>query len=160
MSRLEAPAREPSSYDTAAAAVEVHGVARRWPLRTGAIDVRPSRHWPEPELAVEPEPGHGPVLVTVEYRVPHERAEEFRKAMEFVGRSRRRSGAERWGLFQDGADPEQFVEAYVVATWQEHLRQHHERFTRSDQLHEERARALLEEGTTPQVRHMFFAYGN
>ena len=51
------------------------------------------------------------MLVTVEYRVPPERAEAFREAMQPVGRARRRSGGERWGLFQDGADPERFFEA-------------------------------------------------
>src|SRR3954469_3734288 len=76
-------------------------VARRWPLRTAAIDVRPSQHWAEPELAIDPDPGQGPVLVSVEYEVPAENADAFRHAMQWVGRSRRRSGAERWGLFQD-----------------------------------------------------------
>jgi MFS family permease len=133
-------------------------VARRWPLRTTAIDVRPSQHWPEPELAIEPDPGHGPVLVEVDYEVPLERADAFREAMERVGRSRRRSGAERWGLFQDGADPERFLEVYVVPTWQEHLRQHQERFTRSDAQYEQEAGALVKEGTEPRVRHLFFSY--
>jgi MFS family permease len=132
-------------------------VARRWPLHTAAIDVRPSQHWAEPELAIEPDPGHGPVLVSVEYEVPIENADAFRHAMQWVGRSRRRSGAERWGLFQDGADPELFLEAYLVPTWEEHLRQHQERFTRSDRLHEQRALELVRDGSEPRVRHMFFA---
>jgi MFS family permease len=133
--------------------------ARRWPLRpTASLDVRPAQHWPEPEMAVEPEPGHGPVLVTVEYRVPAERADAFREAMRPVGRSRRRSGAERWGLYQDGADPERFLEAYVVPTWEEHLRQHQERVTHTDRLFEERARELTAEGSEPKVDHMLWAY--
>ena len=132
-------------------------VARRWPLRTSAIDVSPSQHWPEPELAWEPDPLHGPVLVSVDYEVPRENADAFRDAMQWVGRSRRRTGAERWGLFQDGADPEHFVEVYVVPTWDEHLRQHHQRFTRSDQSYEERANSLTREGSVPKVRHLFFA---
>src|SRR5256714_4058883 len=115
-------------------------VARRWRLRhPGAIDVRPAQPWPEPDMAIEPDPRHGPVLVQVEYRVPLERAEAFREAMQPVGRARRRSGGERWGLFQDGADPERFVEAYLVPTWEEHMRQHQERFTATDRLFEERA---------------------
>jgi hypothetical protein len=132
---------------------------RRWPLRSPAtIDVRTVDQWPEPTLALDPDPGHGPVLVTVEYRVPADRADLFREAMRPVGRSRRRSGAERWGLYQDGADPERFVEAYVVPTWEEHLRQHQERVTETDRMFEERARALVEAGTTPKVDHMLFAY--
>jgi MFS family permease len=133
--------------------------ARRWPLRPpGGIDVRPSQHWPEPDLVIDPDPGHGPVLVTVEYRVPAERADAFREAMLPVGRARRRSGGERWGLFQDGADPERFVEVYLVATWEEHLRQHQERFTHTDRLFEERAQALVAEGTEPRVEHLLWSY--
>jgi MFS family permease len=133
--------------------------ARRWPLRSPrGMDVRVSQPWPEPDLVIEPDPGHGPVLVTVEYRVPAERADAFREAMRPVGRARRRSGGERWGLFQDGADPERFVEAYVVATWEEHLRQHQERTTRQDRLFEERALALMAEGSEPRVEHLLWAY--
>lgn len=135
-------------------------VARRWPLRSGAIDVRPSQHWQEPVLSMEPDPSHGPVLVTVEYQVPEENADAFQEAMERVGRSRRRSGAERWGVFRDGADPERFVEAYLVATWEEHLRQHQERFTRSDQSYEQRAHELTHPGSEPKVAHLFLASGS
>jgi MFS family permease len=133
--------------------------ARRWPLRApGGIDVRPSQHWPEPDLVIDPDLRHGPVLVTVEYRVPAERADAFREAMLPVGRARRRSGGERWGLFQDGADPERFVEVYLVATWEEHLRQHQERTTHTDRLFEERARELIAEGTEPHVEHLLWAF--
>jgi MFS family permease len=135
-------------------------VARRWRLRPpGAIDVRTVQAWTEPDMVIEPDPRHGPVLVQVEYRVPLERADAFREAMEPVGRARRRSGGERWGLFQDGADPERFVEAYLVATWEEHLRQHQERTTQTDRLFEERALELTD-GSEPQVRHLLWAYGD
>ena len=107
---------------------------------------------------IELDPRHGPVLVTVSYCVPAENAAAFRDEMERVGRSRRRSGAERWGLYQDGADPERFLEAYVIPTWEEHMRQTQERYTRSDRVYEERARSLVKEGTVPQADHLFFAY--
>jgi MFS family permease len=134
-------------------------VARRWRLRPpGAIDVRLAQPWPEPDMVVDPDPTHGPVLVQVEYRVPLERAEAFREAMQPVGRARRRSGGERWGLFQDGADPERFVEAYLVPTWEEHMRQHQERTTHTDRLFEERALELTAEGTEPQARHLLWSH--
>jgi hypothetical protein len=133
-------------------------LARRWPLVTRPIDVRPSQLAPEPELALELEPTHGPVLITVDYRVPVENADAFRDAMERVGRSHRRTGAERWGLYRDGIDPERFLEAYVVPTWEEHLRQHQERYTRSDALYREEAHKLLKPGTAPKVDHLLFAY--
>lgn len=66
-------------------------------------DVEPLRYWPEPELALEPEPRAGPVLVTVEWRIDPARREEFAEAMRPVERARRQTGATRWGLFQDAA---------------------------------------------------------
>jgi MFS family permease len=123
------------------------------------VDLRPARAWPEPELALDPAPGDGPVLVTVEYRVRADQADAFRAAMRPVERARRRTGARRWGLFQDGADPERFLEVYVLSTWEEHLRQHEERFTVRDAELEERAKALAVPGAEPRVAHLISAYG-
>jgi MFS family permease len=132
--------------------------ARRWPLRSrGDLDLTPHA-WPEPQLAFDPNPRAGPVLVTVEYRVPPERQEGFREAMMRVARARRRTGAERWALYQDGADPEVFVETYVVPTWEEHMRQHTERPTVTDRRFIEEARSFQVDGGEPRVRHLFFAY--
>jgi MFS family permease len=150
-----------TAFSAVAVGLLVGGVAagRRWHLRpTGSLDMRTSPPVPEPDMVIQPDPGHGPVLVTVEYRVPEERAHAFREAMLPVGRARRRSGGERWGLFQDGADPERFVEVYVVATWEEHLRQHHERVTHTDRLFEERALELTAEASEPSVQHLLWAY--
>jgi len=136
-----------------------YAAARRWPLRSpGTIDPRPVQPYPEPDMVLDPAPPHRPVLVTVEYRVPAERADAFREAMQPVGRARRRSGGERWGLFQDGSDPERFLEVYVVPTWEEHLRQHQERVTQTDRLFEERALALTSESSEPRVEHLLWAY--
>jgi MFS family permease len=154
-----------SAWDTRVSLTIVAGglslaplLAYRWPLRTRPIDVRLSDWFPEPHLEMDPEPSHGPVLIEVEYEVPLENADAFREAMERVGRSRRRSGAQRWGLFQDAAHPDHFVEAYVVETWEEHLRQFQERYTRSDEMYVQEARSLVREGTTPKARHLVFAY--
>jgi MFS family permease len=133
--------------------------ARRYPLVPLDIDLSPARHWPEPNVVLDPEPDAGPVLVTVEYHVPPENAERFRAAMGPVERTRRRTGARRWELYQDGADPSLFVEAYTVATWEEHLRQHDERITVRDAELEGAAGALLAEGSEPVARHLFRARG-
>jgi hypothetical protein len=126
----------------------------RYPVRSGEdLDLRPSGHWEEPQLALDREPGQGQVLVTVEYRVDPENHAEFREAMQAVGRVRRRSGASRWSLFQDAADPDRFVEAFLVPSWEEHLRQH-ERVTVADRRFEERARALLADGSQPKMSHL------
>jgi MFS family permease len=129
-------------------------VVPRYRVRSGEdLDLRPSHHWAEPQLALDRDPGESPVLVTVEYRVPPENYAEFREAMQAVGRVRRRSGATRWSLFQDVADPEHVVETFIVPSWEEHLRQH-ERVTFADRRFEERAHALLADGETPRVTHL------
>jgi hypothetical protein len=134
----------------------MHNVAAawRWPLHADEeFDLRPSQHWPEPELAIDLAAEDGPVLVTVEYRVAAPQQAAFCQAMLAIQRIRRRDGASRWRLFRDTADPERFVETFIVASWAEHLRQH-ERVTFADQEVEEQARALQQPGTTPIVSHL------
>jgi hypothetical protein len=99
----------------------------------------------------EPRPTDGPVLVTVEYRVPADRHAAFAHAMATVEQSRRRTGASRWGLFQDTADPDQFIETFLVPSRAEHLAQHHSRTTGTDRDVQERAEALAV--GEPVVRH-------
>ncbi|HSR27552.1 MAG TPA: MFS transporter [Actinomycetes bacterium] len=140
----------------AAAGLMLAGAAslRWWPLHdTEGLDRSPAMYWPEPRLDFEPEPDDGPVLVTVTYQVPEERVPRFLEAMDLVRRSRQRTGASRWDLYRDGADRRQFVETFVVPSWAEHLRQHGERLTGTDQAIEERAIALAD--GTPQVQHLF-----
>ncbi|KUO09322.1 MFS transporter [Streptomyces sp. DSM 15324] len=131
---------------------------RRWPLHDpDGIDPAPSDHWPVPPLVFEPGPADGPVLVQVAYRVSPGNRAAFADCMDRVARSRRRTGALTWGLYQDGRDPERFVESYLVASWSEHLAQHHGRLTAADRRDEERARRLLVAGTAPEVTHAFDA---
>ncbi|MFE6419831.1 MFS transporter [Streptomyces enissocaesilis] len=128
---------------------------RRWPLHADAVDPTPSDHWPVPPLVFVPGPTDGPVLVSVSYRVGSESRAAFTDHMTHVARSRRRTGAYAWGLYQDGNDPERFIENYLVASWSEHLAQHHDRLTATDRGHEELARRLLVPGTAPEVTHAF-----
>lgn len=73
--------------------------------------------------------------------------------MTAVGRSRRRTGASRWSLYQDAAEPLRFVEAFLVPSWEEHLRQHADRLTGADQEMEEQAQAFVT--GSPEVAHLF-----
>ncbi|MFJ9566910.1 MFS transporter [Streptomyces fuscichromogenes] len=131
---------------------------RRWPLYDAAhIDPTPSDHWPTPPLVFEPGPADGPVLVSVVYRVAPDDRAAFTDAMHDVARSRRRTGALTWGLYEDGNEPGRFVENYLTGSWAEHLAQHHARLTATDRRFEERARALLLPGTEPEVTHAFDA---
>jgi MFS family permease len=127
--------------------------ASRWRLRTGEqLDLTPSAHWPEPAVAIEPNPEEGPVLVTIEYRIEPGRGQEFVRVMDRLGRSRRRSGATRWGVFRDAADPSRYLETFIVGSWVEHLRQH-ERVSVAEKELQERVLSFHLGDAPPMVSH-------
>jgi len=74
------------------------------------------------------------------------------EAMARVRESRLRTGATQWGLFRNGERPGEFDEIFVVASWDEHLRQHRERMTATDFAYEDQAKGLSE--TAPHTRHL------
>ena len=117
--------------------------------------LEPSRSWEDPVIGRDVDEASGPVMVTVEYEVPAHDAAEFIAAMEQIAVIRRRDGALRWNLFHDVADPELFVEAFTVATWGEHLRQH-ERGTQVDLPLEQHVLTMARSYT---VRHLVSAVG-
>jgi MFS family permease len=119
-------------------------------------DLTPSRDWPEHVLGIDPHPESGPVLVTVEYRIEREKSREFTKAISSLGRMRRRTGARRWDLFQDPADPSRYVETFLIESWVEHLRQH-ERFTVRDRQVLEHVRSFHAGSGDPFVSHLIHA---
>lgn len=128
-----------------AAGAMLAGVAtmRVWPIiDTSGMDRTTIQYWREPSLAVEADPEGGPVVVNTVYTVEADKEEAFLRAMARVRLSRLRTGATQWGLFRDGETPRQFVELYVVPSWEEHLRQHSERLTRTDQQYEQEAEAF------------------
>lgn len=94
-------------------------------------DLVPASDWPQPALATDASP-MGPVLVSVVYHAGGGHAEEMVAALEAARFSRRRTGATSWRVWQDAADPNRVIEQFVVASWDEHLRQH-ERVTVRDQ---------------------------
>jgi hypothetical protein len=129
----------------------------RWPLHvTEGLDLTPSLHWPEPELVMTPGLEDGPVLITVEYQVPAERASEFVQAMDAMRSFRRKDGAIRWGIYRDVADPDRYLETFLVPSWAEHMRQH-ARVTVDDQATEARAFAFHQPGDPPVAHHLIAA---
>jgi MFS family permease len=119
-------------------------------------DVEPARHFPEAPAMPAAEYDRGPVLVTVEYRVPADRAADFRAAVGPLRAARLRDGAIRWDLFQDVEDAERLVEVFLVESWVEHLRQH-ERVTDEDWAHAAAARSLHAGDRPPRVTHLVAA---
>jgi MFS family permease len=133
-----------------AALVMLAGVAtmRIWPIiDTRGMDRSTVQYWPEPNLVLNLAPDDGPVVVKNVYTIAPEKEAPFLKAMSLVRLSRLRTGATQWGLFRDGETPRQFLELYVVSSWEEHLRQHTDRLTGFDQQAEEAAEALSDRPT-------------
>jgi len=122
------------------------------------LDRTATVYWPEPQLVTEPDPDEGPVLITLTFTVPPDNVARFLDAMGHVRLSRRRTGASRWSLYRDAAEPSRFIETFFVPSWQEHLRQHRERLTGADQDIEEEAMALT--AGPPQVAHLFRAHNS
>jgi hypothetical protein len=130
-----------------AAALMLAGVAtmRIWPIiDTRDMDRSTVQYWPEPSLVLDTDPGDGPVVVKTVYTVAPEKEAPFLRAMGRVRLSRLRTGATQWGLFRDGETARQFIELYVVSSWEEHLRQHGDRLTGTDQQYEEEAESYSE----------------
>lgn len=114
-----------------------------------------SRHWPEAPSVAQPD-ASGPVLVQVEYRVDPAQVGEFLRAARPLRESRQRDGAVRWDLFADAAEPGRLVEAFLVESWAEHLRQHG-RVTAADRAVETAVRAIHTGDAPPRVTHLITA---
>jgi MFS family permease len=117
----------------------------------------PAGDWPAPRLDAPPgpqsaaQPG-GPVLVSVEYYPRAGQEAELLAALRDARFSRRRTGATTWRVWQDAANPDRIVEQFVVASWEEHLRQH-ERVTVRDQQRYEAIRAMTDPDHPVVVTH-------
>jgi MFS family permease len=128
-------------------------LSRRW--RLGGFDdndLTPSMHWPEPSVHDGVSPDRGPVLVTLEYDVRPEAAEDFLAAIRTLGRHRRRDGVFGWGVFEHAEQRHRWIESFCVDSWLEHLRQH-ERVTADDQALQDRINSYLQDGGIPRVEH-------
>jgi MFS family permease len=132
-------------------------VEHRYPVGLGeGLNFEPSAR-PVPMVLNEPHSDHGPVLVTVEYRIDPHRAAEFASAMLELGRFRRRDGAVDWGLFEDVATPDRYLETFLVESWGEHLRQH-ERATMADRQISELVNSFHLGDQPPAVSHLVYSY--
>jgi Transmembrane secretion effector len=70
--------------------------------------------------------------------------------------SRRRTGATCWRAWQGAGDPTRILEQFVVASWDEHLRQH-ERVTRRDQDRLDQIRHMTDPAHPVTVTHWLVA---
>jgi len=98
-------------------------VARWLPVsvpQLGALDPRARAALAPP--SVEIHAASGPVVVTIEYRVPPRNAVEFVGVINELGRVRRRDGARSWSICQDIDEPGLWIERFEHPTWMDYLR--------------------------------------
>jgi predicted MFS family arabinose efflux permease len=105
---------------------------------------------PEPYVPVTLSPDDGPVLLSVEYRVPADSVPEFLAGARHLARVRKREGALHWGLYADPNDPQRLVETFIAPSWSEHLRTA-TRLTATDARIISRARALHHGDDEPKL---------
>jgi predicted MFS family arabinose efflux permease len=91
------------------------------------LDLSPHRDSPHEPTSIPPEAG--PVLIQMDYEVPHPDRPAFLAAMREVRRLRLRDGALHWAIFEEpdrnSAATARFQETFLNSTMGEHLRQHH-----------------------------------
>ena len=148
----------PTSVGAGVLVVLVAGSQLLWPLLSTAdkerslatiplTDVPPVDDVPPLSISEAAE-----TLVLIRYSVSPERRAAFVEQMQVVRRTRRRTGARQWELYDDREDAHVIVEAFSVGSWREHLSQHEDRMTGFDKIGLDRARALAI--GDPEVRHL------
>ena len=118
-------------------------------------NLNPSMHWAEPIIVHQIDHEHGPVAVTVEYRIDPAKTNEFTAAARRLRAERLRDGALDWHVLMDIADPCRRVEVFIVESWLEHLRQH-ERVTRADKELQDHVNSFHNGPEPPRVSHFLF----
>jgi hypothetical protein len=127
-------------------------LAKPFPLRMGEhLEVTPAplEHLPMPH---EPDPEAGPVAVELVYRVRPEAVDAFVADVTRLKAPRQRDGALFWRLYRDLADPQRFVERFIVQSWVDYLHQR-SRQTLADRELEAALHTHLSEGSAIETRH-------
>lgn len=135
---------------TGLATVALGVIVARTPL-PAPDDVRPPETMHE-HLDQEEAVAGSPVLVTNTWRIEPAELEHFFEVMDQLRVERLRSGGRRWWLYREAGEPTVWTEAFMVPSWEDHLRQHR----RTDPLAArliERTRGL-DAGGGPATRHM------
>jgi MFS family permease len=116
----------------------------------GDDNLDPRGDWQEPDTAVPVEPRSGPIIVTIEYRIPAGSVVPFLAAMSERKRIRKRDGAHGWQLLRDLGESDLWVERYHVSTWLDYIR-HNQRRTVADIANSEAIHALHDRPEPPVV---------
>lgn len=66
----------------------------------------------------------GPVMIINTWQIRHAELDEFLAVMDELRHIRMRTGAYRWRLYRNAEDPHRMSEFMLLATWEDHIRQH------------------------------------
>ena len=116
----------------------------------GDDNLDPRGDWREPDTAVHVEPRSGPVVITIEYRIPAGSVVPFLAAMSERRRIRKRDGAHGWQLLRDLGESDLWIERYHVSTWLDYIR-HNQRRTVADIANSDALHALHDRPEPPVV---------
>lgn len=103
------------------------GRIRQFPVE----ELLPAGGDPAPHLLADADAEAGPVQVRIVRHAEPGREQALVDAVAGLEKLRRRTGAIAWTLWRDTADPARVVEEFLVASWDDHERQH-ERITVRD----------------------------
>jgi MFS family permease len=127
--------------------------AFRWRFdRIADVDLSPAPMTEPNAPLIGAEDSDSPALVVVAYEVRPEAEEDFLRALRLVGRARRRTGATDWSVYRDADRDHRYIETFVLASWDEHVRQHQRRTVTDFELQED-VRIYLKPGTEPTAKH-------
>jgi hypothetical protein len=119
----------------------------------GKADLDPLDRFREPSLQLDLRGRSGPVMVMIDYLIDAADIPEFLALMTERRRIRRRDGARQWVLLRDLQYPDQWIESYHVATWDDYLR-HNMRRTKADAEVSDSITALHRGSEPPRVHRM------
>lgn len=131
--------------------------AIRFPLRPiDPSQLLPAGDWPTPIVTLDDDLDSGLVLVNVDYHPLGGHEDELMTTLAELRYSRRRTGASSRRVWRALDRPDMFIESFMVASWEEHLRQH-ERVTVADRDRQRCVQALVDPQHPPAVHHLIAA---
>ena len=124
-------------------------------LRMPEIKAQRDRDMPlgDPDARLDLTGRSGPIVTTIEYRVPTGQARAFYSAMVDMESIRHRTGGYGWSLSRDIGDPELWIERYHAPTWHDYLRQRN-RLTAADMQAWDRAIAFHQDEMPVRIRRL------
>jgi len=112
-------------------------------------------HEPPADWVAQPHLDHvrgGPVMIINTWVIRHEELAEFLAIMNDIRQMRLRTGAYQWDLYRNAEDPHRMSEFMLLASWEDHIRQHHR--IDAAAVHLIRSASRFDQSGGPKTRHL------